>query len=354
MNNFEKKLHNLKNSPHLRLSSDRSSLIRSNLEKIISIEESLSRPSGFSWRRILVPVSSGVVAVVLGVVTLGAEASVPGDVLYAIKTKVNEPIMGAIARGQEGEIAYRAKMVSRRAAENEIIAVRYEKDKEKKEVAIKMLNKSLENFEEHARLAAESQKQSVAASYAAQVEAVMESHQNIMATVSPKDSQKARAKSVVRKEEDFSEASSGEFGLMSAAPVGSAPAQDISAIEVNDVSAQEEEDLSETEIVLLKIKNQRAEWETNISSDNTPSVEEGAKRRVEYLRKKINKSSGWEADFLKRSKESLDLALDLYSTGSYGEAFNLANNAIKDIEFLERNERSGRSLKVEIGDKEGE
>jgi hypothetical protein len=357
MNNFEKKLHNLKNSPHLRLDSDRSHLIRSNLEKIINIEESLSRSSGFSWRRILIPVSSGVVAIVLGTAALGAEASVPGDILYAVKTNVNESIMGVIARGQEGEIAYQAKIVARRAAENEVIAVRYEKDKEKKEAAVKMLNKSLENFEEHARLAAESQEQSMAASYAAQVEAVMESHQNIMAAVTPKDAKKVRAKSVFR-EENPTGSSSGTFGLMRAgsvaAPTASVPAGDISVGEVNDVPVPEEEDLSETETVLLKIKNQRTEWETNISSDNTPSVEEGAKKRVEYLRKKIDKSSDKESDALKKAKESLDVAQDLYSTGSYGEAFNIANNAAKAIELLERNERVSKNLKVEIEDQEGE
>ncbi|HEY4499048.1 MAG TPA: DUF5667 domain-containing protein [Candidatus Paceibacterota bacterium] len=62
-------------------------------------------------------VSVLVVFVVFGGVSLVAERSLPGSVLYALKTGVNEPLRGAFAFSPEAKVNIEARLAERRLAE---------------------------------------------------------------------------------------------------------------------------------------------------------------------------------------------------------------------------------------------
>lgn len=82
-----------------------------------------------------------------GGVSYAAEDSVPGEVLYPIKTKVNERLENAIAFGLEAKARANARFAERRLEEMRELSFRRKLDLEKRD----MLIQKFEEFEEKAR-----------------------------------------------------------------------------------------------------------------------------------------------------------------------------------------------------------
>lgn len=67
-------------------------------------------------------IASGVLAVVIIVAPFVAEQSVPGDVLYLVKTGVNETIQGQLANSPYEKIEFETKLMERRISEARVLA----------------------------------------------------------------------------------------------------------------------------------------------------------------------------------------------------------------------------------------
>ncbi len=80
--------------------------------------------SGFAAFFRLSIVALGVLVLAVGV-WQGAERSLPGDVLYGVKTTINESVRGALAISGEEKMSWEVTKLERRQAEAEAIA--YEK-----------------------------------------------------------------------------------------------------------------------------------------------------------------------------------------------------------------------------------
>jgi|GEM_PF-5838725 len=105
--------------------------------------------SGFSWHfagRVLAGVCT-FVFIIGGAASGFAENSVPGDMLYSVKTNVNEPIVKGFSFGNEAKARAYASIAERRLVEIEKVSLDEEKEPEDKEEIIVALNKE---FKDHA------------------------------------------------------------------------------------------------------------------------------------------------------------------------------------------------------------
>ncbi|GEM_PF-1509334 len=71
----------------------------------------------------VVPIALVTVLVLSSAVSAAAEETVPGDVLYFIKTSVNEGVKGALAISNESEVRFHVEVAERRLEETEQLAV---------------------------------------------------------------------------------------------------------------------------------------------------------------------------------------------------------------------------------------
>ncbi len=67
-------------------------------------------------------IASGVAVLLLVVVSFVAEKAVPGDVLYLVKTGINETIQGQLANSPYEKIEFETKLMERRIAEARVLA----------------------------------------------------------------------------------------------------------------------------------------------------------------------------------------------------------------------------------------
>lgn len=116
MNKFEEII---KKTKQIRLNPEERSEIRARLSVIAGIPQT-SRFSVFRFLR-PIPIMAGflIVAVTGGGVSLAAENSLPGDVLYPIKVSVNEEVRAALTISKEKKDEWSAQRAERRLEEAE-------------------------------------------------------------------------------------------------------------------------------------------------------------------------------------------------------------------------------------------
>jgi len=82
----------------------------------------------------------------LGTVTYASEASLPGDVLYPIKTRVVESVLDIVNSAPERKIVWEEKKITRRIIEAEMLAEKDELDDERLEELGRSIEKSSSAF----------------------------------------------------------------------------------------------------------------------------------------------------------------------------------------------------------------
>jgi len=92
----------------------------------------------------------------LGTATYASEASLPGDVLYPIKTRVVESVLDIVNSAPERKIVWEEKKITRRIVEAEMLAEKDELDDEKLEELGRSIEKSSTAFAEAVSIVASS------------------------------------------------------------------------------------------------------------------------------------------------------------------------------------------------------
>ncbi len=82
----------------------------------------IASPYFFFTPQLMGSFAAVLLVVLLGGTAYAAQGTVPGDALYAIKTKVNEPIAGALAFSTEDKIKFHAEIAQVRLEEAEVLA----------------------------------------------------------------------------------------------------------------------------------------------------------------------------------------------------------------------------------------
>lgn len=123
-------LINLKKEAYkLSLTRDEKRVMHANLMARMNASESMaparSRPSPYFFfsPQLMMPMAALLVVVLVGSGTAyAAEGALPGDPLYVIKTKVAEPIQGALAFSAEDKIQFHSGVAQTRLEEAEVLA----------------------------------------------------------------------------------------------------------------------------------------------------------------------------------------------------------------------------------------
>jgi hypothetical protein len=102
--------------------------IRQNLLRFIAAHEAVhavpTRMNFFSWSRLAIP--AGAFALLLlagGGTSLAAEYALPGDALYAFKTKVNEPFVAVLTVSESAKAEWQTTVALRRLEEADTLAL---------------------------------------------------------------------------------------------------------------------------------------------------------------------------------------------------------------------------------------
>ncbi len=124
MNNPLQKLHT--EASHIRLSSAEKRAMYARIAQAMRPSASAPRQTpGFYYLfmpQFALPMAALLVVILGGGTAFAAQGSLPGQPLYAMKTKVNEPIQGALAFSVEDKIKFHTEVAQTRVEEAEVLA----------------------------------------------------------------------------------------------------------------------------------------------------------------------------------------------------------------------------------------
>ncbi len=101
----------------------------------------------FNWFQLTVAMVMIVIVIGTGT-SLAAESSLPGDLLYQIKTKINEPLRGAVAVSPQAKVEWESTKIDRRLKEAETLADKQQLDETKRQDLEVSINQQVETFGE--------------------------------------------------------------------------------------------------------------------------------------------------------------------------------------------------------------
>ncbi|KKQ77888.1 MAG: hypothetical protein A3A96_00675 [Candidatus Zambryskibacteria bacterium RIFCSPLOWO2_01_FULL_39_39] len=148
MNNqiWKKGIEDLKN---IKLSKDEKDLLyKQILEGSSTPRVPILSPFLFFVRSHAPILSMSLVLVLLGGVSVAAENSLPGNVLYPMKVSVTEPLRDIIKIKPEEKIKWQAEKATRRLMEAEILSVQNRLDDKKRDRIEKLFEKSISDFDD--------------------------------------------------------------------------------------------------------------------------------------------------------------------------------------------------------------
>ncbi len=123
--NFEQ-LKRLSSKVHLEPA--KKDAMRQTLLNFMAAHEALEvRPArvSFAWERFAIPAGAfALILLISGGTSLAAEYALPGDPLYAVKTKINEPLIAALNTSESAEANWHATVALRRLEEADALAIK--------------------------------------------------------------------------------------------------------------------------------------------------------------------------------------------------------------------------------------
>lgn len=181
MNNPLKNLQ--KEALLLKLSSTEKAALHANLMRVIEADTArtparIASPYFFFTPQLMGSFAA-ILLVLIGGTTYAAQGSVPGDALYAVKTKVTEPIQGALAFSAEDKIKFHGEIAQVRLEEAEVLASQNRLDTQATEV----LESSIDtHLNERAALAAalEEKKPGATVSLSSHFESSITAHSDVL------------------------------------------------------------------------------------------------------------------------------------------------------------------------------
>lgn len=189
------------------------------------------------------PVGGALVVVLVGGLgtAYAAQDALPGDLLYSIKVRVNEPLRGALATSQTARAQWDASLVGKRLIEAETLATQGRLTPDVQAVVLAQLDTVTKNFNDEVELLSQSNQDDAAvAVLQTEVEATLNAHVNVLSTLNSNISTsdnglahiivaaKSHAKSatVARKQTEETFSKSGDSELRAATAINRERAED--------------------------------------------------------------------------------------------------------------------------------
>lgn len=185
-----------KNNEHLRLTDEERGEMRARL-KLFMAEHPVRNtfaerlfaktPSSVPGVTFMQPALAAflIVLMVGGGTTYAAAEALPGDMLYMVKTKINEPIEGAFAVSPEAKANWSAALAAKRLEEAGALALEGRLTLEARELLEENFEKHTEQFEESvAKLAAAEEQVEIAADVQSHMEVALKARIDVLQEVS--------------------------------------------------------------------------------------------------------------------------------------------------------------------------
>lgn len=123
-------LHNLQNEAQkIRLTSREKQMIRARIFEMADTSQRTASArvrvhSSYSWfsLRFAVPTAALLIVAMGGGTAYAAQGALPGDLLYSVKTNVNESVAGALAFSNEAKVSFHTSVAQTRLQEAETLA----------------------------------------------------------------------------------------------------------------------------------------------------------------------------------------------------------------------------------------
>lgn len=227
-----------KNSYQIKLSEKEKNDIYSRLVREVELSRLYTMSESSLWEQLFsikyktmgITALGLIAAIVLGGgVSYAATDSLPGDMLYPVKTQVNEQVRGWFTIGDEDEVEYRARLAERRLQELEQLS------QERSERLVEVSENVQARFEKHIRLMQErldslgEEDPDLAADLSARIENALENHARILRQLEERSetlgsvAERAQAAqgAVMQKRQQFEERVRENIGEMGGEYVGS-------------------------------------------------------------------------------------------------------------------------------------
>lgn len=259
---------------------------------------------------------------VFGGTSLAAEGTVPGDALYPMKVNVNEKIVEALQFTSESRAGYEAQVAERRLEEAAELAVSVGVESDDAEELSERFTEHAEMVKEKVRKLSEGGEVRAAADVASRFEASLRAHQAILKKLEARGGSVTKVGAAVRTTLD---------------DVANVRANLESSIAARGTAGDEREHRSSRSAVekqqrsaiqgIQSLRARLASDQNLVASDSSVAV--AAQLKV-------------AEELAARSKVQAD-------AGAYGEAFNLANRAVRLVEETRTLVEAEGRLKVDLG-----
>lgn len=153
------------------------------LEQIRERKNSFSKNVAHAIR---MAVAVTLAALLGGSVSFAAEGALPGDLLYPVKTAVNEELASLLAVSNESEAKLQAELAARRIEEAEKLAEQGRLDLETRASIAEKFHAHAEKSESNAKIVEASENLSAAAGIRSDFESVLQAHTKVLAEIDAK------------------------------------------------------------------------------------------------------------------------------------------------------------------------
>jgi hypothetical protein len=185
LNDFIKKLNNSKDKAYL--SAERKKAIRGRILYLINLSEKPKVRTASFFFPILrpMPIMAGVLALVLagGTISFAAEGSLPGDILYPVKIKINENLIAAVKFTPEDKASWEVDKTERRLTEASTLISKGSTNSAAKEEVETSFDNSSNQAQDGIKSLENEGNATTAAEIAAKLEAILKVHQQILNAV---------------------------------------------------------------------------------------------------------------------------------------------------------------------------
>jgi len=265
-----------------------------------------------------------IMVVVGGSSSLAAENTVPGDILYPLKVRITEPMITALSFSEESKGDWEVQLAERRLGEAVVLAKNGKLDEKNEEVLASEFTIHEKNTQERITKLEEKGNKEAAASLASRFEGSLRVHEEVLVDIE----------------------GGGEAGVMAVMADDSTMSMKMATAPASETSQSLKTNLTSA---ISAATEARLRLETKIKSDNGSSTGRAAQTKIKAASRAITESgSSSKRKDRRETSMSIMMASDTVTSPTpedllleakaknkaklYGEAFNLANQALRMTE----------------------
>lgn len=259
--------------------------------------------------------------------SLAAESSLPGELLYPIKINVNEQVLGSLTFGDKAKIELEARLAARRLEEAELLMLSGKLDNDTQSNIESNFEKHSQNVSNGVSNLESSRNSTDAAEITSKFESSLRAHEQIIRKLGDNSSEevKSRIRPVEAKVKERLQKTSSKRFEFDNSIAGRASS---SSGEANNILKNSAQGKIDTATVLIDALEKSILNQKDLIA---PEVFNLAENRI------------------KSARSLIELAKSKIETSNYGEAFNLAQNAIRKINVANLLKKASTELKLDGG-----